>query len=496
MVGLEELEDEQELLNGTIEEHELDPEFDEKNFDPDPPGEEEEENLQTEQQHEEDEKEGDVTPSQVIDKPAAKKKKKKKKRKKKTAATTVIAGAVGVPSKKPHARGLKDTAFTDFYIKYGQTDPPTIPIATLFQGEDFPMGEIQPLPEHIRTQRESSEEVRARDRLQQDLQKRLRHAAEVHRQVRSYAQSIICPGIALVDMCEQLESKNRELVRECGLERGIAFPTGCSLNHVAAHYTPNPGDNTILTYDDVMKVDFGVQVEGRIIDSAWTVSFNPKYDPLLQAVKEATETGIRTAGIDVRICDVSEEIQEVMESFEVELTPGKLQPIRSIRNLSGHSIGHYQIHAAKVVPIVGGGDNTVKMEEGELYAIETFGSTGRGYVVEDMECSHYMKNIDSPRVPLRLDRSKKLLNHINKTFGTLAFCRRWLEREDGGSFAVHGTKGRQERYMGALKNLCDVGIVFACPPLCDVKGSYTAQYEHTFLLRPTCKEVLSRGDDY
>jgi methionyl aminopeptidase len=29
-----------------------------------------------------------------------------------------------------------------------------------------------------------------------------------------------------------------------------------------------------------------------------------------------------------------------------------------------------------------------------------------------------------------------------------------------------------------------------------VKGCYTAQYEHTIMLRPTCKEVVSRGDDY
>ena len=96
------------------------------------------------------------------------------------------------------------------------------------------------------------------------------------------------------------------------------------------------------------------------------------------------------------------------------------------------------------------------MEEGEVYAIETFGSTGRGHVIEDMECSHYMKRFDAPRVPLRMQSSKRLLNHINKTFGTLAFCRRWLEREDGGSFTVNGNTGKQEKYMGALKNLCDV----------------------------------------
>jgi len=109
-----------------------------------------------------------------------------------------------------------------------------------------------------------------------------------------------------------------------------------------------------------------------------------------------------------------------------------------------------------------------------------------------------MKNFYAPHVPLRLPRSKKLLSHINKTFGTLAFCRRWLERADGGSTTIHGTsgKGKQEKYMGALKNLCDVGIIQPYPPLCDIKGSYTAQYEHTILLRPTCKEIVSRGDDY
>lgn len=75
-------------------------------------------------------------------------------------------------------------------------------------------------------------------------------------------------------------------------------------------------------------------------------------------------------------------------------------------------------------------------------------------------------------------------------------CRRWLERADGGSAFLHGQAGKQEKYMGALKNLCDVGIIVPYPPLCDIKGSYVAQYEHTILLRPTCKEVLSRGEDF
>jgi methionyl aminopeptidase len=71
-----------------------------------------------------------------------------------------------------------------------------------------------------------------------------------------------------------------------------------------------------------------------------------------------------------------------MESYEIELD-GKTYPIKAIRNLTGHNIGQWQIHYGKSVPIVKGGDQT-KMEEGECFAVETFGSTGRGYVHDDV----------------------------------------------------------------------------------------------------------------
>lgn len=36
-----------------------------------------------------------------------------------------------------------------------------------------------------------------------------------------------------------------------------------------------------------------LDILGRIIDCAFTVTFNSKYDRLLEAVKDATDTGIR-----------------------------------------------------------------------------------------------------------------------------------------------------------------------------------------------------------
>ncbi|KAF9814040.1 hypothetical protein SFRURICE_004387 [Spodoptera frugiperda] len=439
-----------------------------------------------------DEEELDAVEEGETKDPAKKKKKKKKKKKTETEATAENESAeVTNASEKVEALTVDDAPAEGDEKKKKkkknknksgkgptkeQTNPPTIPIAELYPDGNFPEGEItehgpaEGIDERTAKERFSSEEKRALDRLHQDIYQEIRHAAEAHRQTRKYMRDWIKPGMTMIQICEELESTARRLIGEDGLKAGLAFPTGCSR------------DTTVLEYDDVVKIDFGTHINGRIIDCAFTLSFNPRYDPLVKGVQEATEAGIKASGVDVRLCDVGAAVQEVMESHEVEID-GQVYQVKPIRNLNGHSIGPYRIHAGKTVPIVKGGETT-RMEENEFYAIETFGSTGRGQVHDDMDCSHYMKNFDQQFVPLRLQSSKQLLNLINKNFGTLAFCKRWLERA-GAS-----------RYAMALKDLCDKGVVDAYPPLCDIKGCYTAQFEHTILLRPTCKEIISRGDDY
>ena len=183
--------------------------------------------------------------------------------------------------------------------------------------------------------RMTNEEKRMVDMAQIEMYRELRQAAECHRQTRKWVMSWIEPGMKMIDIwyvslfilekifqnlnsiSERLENMNRLLIKEKGLEAGLAFPTGkysfnyyslfillfkgCSLNHCAAHYTPNNGDNTILQHDDVCKIDFGTHVNGRIIDCAWTVAFNPKYDQLIKAVREATYAGIQVRAINFTI---------------------------------------------------------------------------------------------------------------------------------------------------------------------------------------------------
>jgi len=339
-----------------------------------------------------------------------------------TAPEAGTDGAKKKKKRKPKKKKKKPTQ---------QSDPPRVLISQLFPEKKYPKGEEVEYVNENRY-RTTNEEKRHLDNLNSEFLNDYRHAAEAHRQARQWAQKNIKPGQTLTEIANGIEDAVRALVGHQGLEEGDAliagmgFPTGLSLNHCAAHYTPNAGNKMVLQEDDVMKVDIGVHVNGKIVDSAFTLAFNPRYDPLLEAVKAATNEGIKEAGIDARLGEIGGAIQEVMESYEVEIN-GTTYPVKSIRNLNGHTILPYSIHGTKSVPIVKSNDTT-KMEEGDVFAIETFGSTGNGYVHEEGEVSHYAKRSDAPKVDLRLSSAKSLLNVINKNFGTLPWCRRYLDR--------------------------------------------------------------------
>ncbi|KAI4625950.1 hypothetical protein J4E80_003084 [Alternaria sp. BMP 0032] len=375
-----------------------------------------------------------------------------------------------------------------------QTAPPRVPLSELYQGQNFPQGQtVEYAVKDENLQRTSAGELRhlaALDDMDDSFLEDYRKAAEVHRQVRQYIQTIAKPGVSLTRIAEEIDDSVRALVGHQGLKTGdglkagLAFPTGLCLNNIGAHWTPNAGAKEVfLQHDDVLKVDFGVHVNGRIVDSAFTLAANPIYDNLLASVKAATNTGLKEAGIDARIDHISEMIQEVMESYEVELK-GKTIPVKAVRNITGHNILRYRIHGDKQVPFVKT-KTSQRMEEGDIFAIETFGSTGKAYLHDDVGVYGYGRNEGVSAAGLHHSSAKSLLKTIDDNFGTLVFARRQLERLPG-----------VDKYHLGMRTLVNSGIVQAYAPLVDVPGSFIAQFEHTVLLRPNCKEVVSRGEDY
>lgn len=195
-----------------------------------------------------------------------------------------------------------------------QSSPPRVPLQDLFPSDDYPIGELLSYGTAFETTvRTKSRELRCEGRLcleDSTFLNDYRKAAEVHRQVRQWVQQTVKPGQTLTDIAIGIEDSVRALLGNAGLEpghslqAGMGFPTGLSLNHCVAHYTPNPGQKDIvLQHEDVMKVDFGVQINGWIVDSAFTMAFDPTYDNLLAAVKDATNTGIRVRQILVAVAN-------------------------------------------------------------------------------------------------------------------------------------------------------------------------------------------------
>lgn len=205
----------------------------------------------------------------------------------------------------------------DWNVDKKKYDPVELtPVSKQFSGV-YPLGEE--MEYNSGTSRSAAAEKREAE-LQSIKYNDIRQAAECHRQVRRVVQNKLKPGANLTEIVHDIENLNRFFVEKNKLKAGIGFPTGVSLNECAAHYSPNPEDSPIvLNYDDILKVDYGTHVNGLIVDCAFTVAFNPDYDPLLMATKDATNTAIKAAGIDARLSEIGEIIQEVIESYEVTI---------------------------------------------------------------------------------------------------------------------------------------------------------------------------------
>ncbi|MEN2497367.1 MAG: Methionine aminopeptidase 2 [Marteilia pararefringens] len=297
-------------------------------------------------------------------------------------------------------------------------------------------------------------------------------------------------GVDLAKFCEELEENVYKLVKEDGCRANMAFPTGVSVNECAAHYTPDIEESCIVQDGDIVKIDFGVHVNGHLVDSAFTVNLNPKIENLRLATIAATNEGLKLAGPDAYISDITERIYETITSYEVQDSNGNILPVKCIENLNGHQIEPYIIHAGKTIPLVKGSHNKPgRMEVGEQYAIETFASiNGNGHVNERGQSTHFMIAPGMLNSRPKMDSVNQLLKHIRENHSSLAFCQRFIHRKYK-AFS-------KSKLNWCLNNLVTNNILNDYPPLCDKKGSMTSQMEHTLFVKENGAEIVTRGSDY
>lgn len=64
----------------------------------------------------------------------------------------------------------------------------------------------------------------------------------------------------------------------------------------------------------MVNVDFGIQVDGMIAKSAFTLSEEEEMSNLVLSSKEAMDKGIEMAGLDARVEEIAKAMLEVAES--------------------------------------------------------------------------------------------------------------------------------------------------------------------------------------
>jgi methionyl aminopeptidase len=148
-------------------------------------------------------------------------------------------------------------------------------------------------------------------------------AANVHKKVGIHIRNIIKPGMSLNNIATIIEEKINDEInydKNNPLERGIGFPVGLSINNCAAHYTPNYDDSEIIFKEsDIIKIDYGVHIKGTIIDSAFTLSFNERYDEFINISRNLTNYAVSLCKPDAILGEIGGDIEEYIKSKEITI---------------------------------------------------------------------------------------------------------------------------------------------------------------------------------
>ncbi len=272
-------------------------------------------------------------------------------------------------------------------------------------------------------------------------------AGKIGNEIREYAKGFIKEGMKLVEIANKIDQRILELGAK------PAFPINLSLNEIAAHYTPSIDDETLA--EGLLKIDIGIEIEGFIADLAFSMDLTEKkeYEEMIKLNENVLKETLESLNYDSCSCEIGNKISSLLKNKKFNI----------IRNLTGHSLGRYEIHSDLSIQNTPNKDNT-KLSERAI-AIEPFLTTGIGEVIESKPSEIFMlikeRNI-------RDSESRKILSFIKEEYKTKPFCKRWLDK-----------KGFKTNF--ALKLLTKEGIIYNFPVLVERSKGIVSQSEETIV---------------
>jgi methionyl aminopeptidase len=274
-------------------------------------------------------------------------------------------------------------------------------------------------------------------------------AGKIAAEALAYGKELIKKDAKVLDICDKVEAKIKELGGD------MAFPVQISLNDAAAHYCPEADDLTILS-EQLCCLDVGVHVDGCIGDNACSVDLSGNNSDLVKASAEALKAATEVLSPGVLVSKVGKAIEDTIVGMG-------FQPVR---NLSGHGLDSYNIHAVPSIPNFDTQEET-KLEKGSVIAIEPFATNGSGMIQEKGDASVFML---MGKKSVRVGFVRDILKQI-ESYNGLPFTTRWLTKNFSEA---------QVRF--ALNQLKQLEILKEFPPLVERSNGLVSQAENSFYI--------------
>lgn len=338
-----------------------------------------------------------------------------------------------------------------------------------------------------------NEEQQELDLSKSDVVTKYKAAAKITNSVLASVIQSCKADAKIADLCQQGDKYIQEAVSKefkgKNIEKGVAFPTCISANHIVGHFSPLKEDNTVIKGGDLLKIDLGVHIDGFIATAAHTLQvpectdgsseaapISGKAADVVAAANTALEAALRLVRPGKQISDVPDVLRTVVESYGCNLVEGVMM----------HQMKQFVIDANKCVLNRPSPEHKVEngeFEENEVYAVDIVVSTGEGKpkLVDEKQTTVYKRALDMV-YSLKMKASRAVFKEINTRFPALPFTFRELE----------GTSSREasSSRLGIVECLSH-GLLHPYPVLYEKQGELVAQFKTTVLLMPNGSDRIT-----
>jgi len=308
-------------------------------------------------------------------------------------------------------------------------------------------------------------------------------AREVVNVVMTNLIQITQPLQRVVDICAQgdrlIESTVQQVAKKVK-DKGIAFPVCISVNNCAGHFSPLPDEpnQVVLKEQDAVKIDFGVHIDGFIVQAAHTVILGqkPEAGPLkgkladaICAAHFAAECALRLVRPGGTNIEVTKAIRQVADIFHVNPLEGVLSHQVKKGIMDGNKV---IINRQEVDQIA----EEFQFEQNEVYVVDIVMSTGEGKAKEvDSKTTVFKRALDRT-YSLKLQASRQIFSEIQKKSPVMAFTLRSLDEK--------------KRRIG-ITEIVKHDLLDSYPVLYEKEGEHIVQFKFNLLVLPGSTERLT-----